>query len=405
MRGAVFLRSVRLVALTAAALSIVASGVHAQGTTQAYPWRLSYFPYVTASPNDGLMPMARVVWFQASRWDARTSVDRQVAVEGGYSTKDAWLVRVQGDFPRLAPGWRLQASADALNTPELEVLQSFGAEAERQSLTVELTRRVAGPLLLAARGTAAHIGARFYAPGSAVDDTKPRNYETDWHARVAAVIDLRDREYDTRRGALLQTGLVTGHYSDNYRGISLSSGDYTGWYGMAAGWLPLSASTRVTARLGARTVSIGAENGIEAERSMPAWEDDILGFGGPQSNRGLPVAGVAGRGMLLAGMELRRDLFTFPGGAVAVLAFVDGGRAFVDDACVFTAEVASGQSKGFAVSPTCGSSGALRLTFDGWTVSPGGGIAIRLLRNAVLTATVGVAHGDARVYVSNGWSW
>lgn len=386
-------------------MAIAASAVAAQDTTQAYPWRLSYFPYVTASPNDGLMPMARVVWFQASRWDARTSVDRQVAVEGGYSTKDAWLIRVQGDFPRLAPGWRLQAIADALNTPALEVIQGFGVDAERQSLTVELTRRVAGPLLLAARGTAAHIGARFYVPGGAADDTKPRNYETDWHARLAAVVDLRDREYDTRRGVVLQTGVVTGHYSDNYRGTSLAEGDYSGWYGMAAGWLPLSASTRVTARLGARTLSVGAENGIEAERSMPAWEDDILGFGGPQSNRGLPVAGVAGRGMLLAGVEVRRDLLTFPGGALAVLAFVDGGRAFFDDACAHTAGISPRESRTDALSLQCGSSGALQLTLDGWTVAPGGGIAIRLLRNAVLAASVGVAHGKARGYVSSGWAW
>jgi len=35
----------------------------------------------------------------------------------------------------------------------------------------------------------------------------------------------------------------------------------------------------------------------------------------------------------------------------------------------------------------------------------GGGIAIRLLRNAILTATVGVAQSKARVYVSSGWSW
>ena len=395
----------RSVAIAAATLLTIASGVDAQDTTQAYPWRLSYFPYVTASPNDGLMPMARVVWFQASRWDARTSVDRQVAVEGGYSTKHAWLVRVQGDFPRLAPGWRLQAIGEALDTPDLEVMQSFAADAERQSLTVELTRHVAGPLLLAARGSAAHIGARFYVLGSAVDDTKPRNYENDWHARLAAVVDLRDREYDTRRGVLLQTGLVTGHFSDNYRGTSGAAGDYTGWYGMAAGWVPLSASTRITARLGARTLSAGAENGIEAERSMPAWEDDVLGFGGPESNRGLPVAALAGRGMLLASVELRRDLFTFPGGALAVLAFVDGGRAFVDEPCVYLAEIAPGESRAFAVSPTCGSSGALQVTFDGWTVSPGGGIAIRLLRNAVLTATVGAAQGKARVYVSSGWAW
>src|ERR1035441_5178297 len=48
--GAVFVSGTRSVAITAATLLTIASGVDAQDTTQAYPWRLSYFPYVTASP-------------------------------------------------------------------------------------------------------------------------------------------------------------------------------------------------------------------------------------------------------------------------------------------------------------------------------------------------------------------
>ena len=90
----------------------------ATDTTQAYPWRLSYFPYVTASPNDGVMAMGRVVLFRQSRWDDRGRYGRS-ALEGGYSTKDAWLARARGTFPRLATGWRLQAIAQAGKDAEL----------------------------------------------------------------------------------------------------------------------------------------------------------------------------------------------------------------------------------------------------------------------------------------------
>jgi hypothetical protein len=369
----------------------------AQDTTQANPWRMSDFPYVTASPNDGVMGVARAVWFRQSRYDSRVSVADQVAVDAGYSTRDAWLARARGDFPRLAPGWRLQVIVDALSTPELEVIDGSGVEAARQSATAEVTREISGPLLLAVRGAVAHIGARFYDIGGAVDDSRPRNYETDWHVRLAAIFDRRDREYDTRRGVLLQTGVLAGHFRDSYRSALLDDASYTGWYGTAAGWLPIGAATRITTRVGARALSAGADNGLEAERVIPEWEDDVAALGGPESNRGLPIGAVQGRGVLLAGAEIRRDVVSFPGGAIALLAFVDGGRTFADNSC--------DREQGLSPDPGCGESGALRITLSGWTVAPGAGVALRLLRNAVLVASVARAEHATRIYVSSGWSW
>ena len=357
------------------------SGAVAQDTTQAYPWRMSYFPYVTASPNDGLMAMARVVWFQASRWSAKTSVDRQVAIEGGYSTRDAWLARVRGDFPRLAPGWRLQAIAEFARLANFVPDQPYRVRADRRLLAAEITRRVTGALHLALRGETMHLAATArYPDGTGLPDI-PFPAETDHRARAALVFDLRDREYDTRRGALLQTGVFAGS----------GGGGYHGWYGLAAGWVPLSERTRVTARVGARALSRPDSLLFDAPRVMPAWEDEFVVLGGPESNRELAVGEQRGRGVLLSGIELRHDVFVFPGGSVALFAFADAGRVFNDITV--------------AGPPPVSENGDLRITLHGWTTGGGAGIALRLLRNAVLTASVGHTSGSTRAYVGSGWAW
>jgi hypothetical protein len=368
-------------------------------TTARYPWRLSYFPYVTAEPNDGVMAMGRVVWFQQSRWNARTSVDRQVAVEGGYSTRDAWLARVEGVFPGLAPGWRLKVNAQAESSPFLgEVYDAIVLRGTDQHATAELTRTIAGPLLLAFRGSVAH--AHTDQVSSALPGLRPV-HDVEANARLAVVVDLRDREFDTRRGALLQTGVLIGRATEavDAGGIILSSinntATYHEWYGLASGWLPLGSATRFTARIGARALSI--PSAFDAMRTIPAWEDDITVLGGPESDRALPPAGELSRGLLLGSAEARHDLVTFPGGAVAVLGFVDAGRPFIDLSCAQQAPFLP-ETRG------CGT-GSLQLTFDHWIVGPGIGVSLRLLRNAVLTATVARAEHATRFYLQSGWSW
>ena len=345
------------------------SSLAAQDTTQAYPWRLSYFPYVTASPNDGVMGMARVVWFRQSRWDDRVSVHDQVAVEGGYSTKDSWLLRARGDFPRIGDGWRLQAIAQAESDAAYAL--AFGASGQSRQLgSVEVTRTVEGPLSVAFRGGVTHTILRHDDIGLPADD------ETDVRGRLAFVLDERDREYDTRRGFLLQSGVFFGSAGTGYQGS----------YFLASGWLPLSAATRVTARVGARMMSHAA---IDASRAMPAWEDEFVVGGGPESNRALSAGANMNRKVVLASAEVRHDLLTFPGGAIALLAFVDGGEA--DCGCDNVTVMSGGQAGG--------------ISSGDWVVGPGAGVALRLLRNAVLTATVARADGATRVYVSSGWSW
>jgi hypothetical protein len=349
-----------------------------QDTTQAYPWRLSYFPYVTASPDNGVMLMGRAVLFEQSRWDARTSVDKQVAIEGGYSTDDAWVVRLRLDMPKLAPGWRVQALAEATRQ-YFAARESDGYRVSdspelwsRQSAEFEVTRTVAGPLLLAARGG--------WVRATSVIEEHPEDNETqtEERGRIGLVIDLRDREYDTRSGALLQGGFIVGS----------SNGTYRGGYALAAGWLPLGARTRITARGGYR--AYGVRSGTpDAWRTIPAWEDEFVVGGGAESDRALPPGFAAGRRVMLASAEVRHDVKVFPGGALTLLAFVDGARTGLE----FTAFAAS-------PGPSVGEG-----PLQDWAIGAGGGVALRLLRNAILTGTIARAEGATRVYVSSGWSW
>ena len=79
---------------------------------------------------------------------------------------------------------------------------------------------------------------------------------------------------------------------------------------MASGWLPLSHRTRLTARVAAR---FSEHLGIDASRIIPAWEDDVLVAGGPESNRGLPIAVRVNDCAYLASAEIRHDIRVFPG--------------------------------------------------------------------------------------------
>jgi len=331
--------------------------LQAQDTTQAYPWRVSYFPYLTASPNDGVMAVGRVIFFRQSRWDDRVSLHSGVAIEGGYSTKDSWLARVRGDFPRLGDGWRLQAIAQAGR----EGMYDGGAFANRQVASLEITRRVKGPVSVALRGDATHVTV---GGNSATSESEVRG-------RLALVVDLRDREYDTRSGLLMQFGPFIG-----------STNTMNGAYGLVSGWVPMGEGTRATARAGYRT---GSHLTVNGARTLPAWEDDFVLGGGPESNRALPIGARVEKSMLLLSAELRHDVIVFPGGALAVLAFVDGTHGSCD--CDYLTDFGP----------------AVRT--DGWSVGPGAGISLRLLRNAILTATVARAEGATRVYVSSGWSW
>lgn len=398
----------RLGAILAVVWLAAAAPLGAQAAADLPPWRLSWFPYFTVSPNSGFMGIAHAILFRQAPYDDRVSLREAVTLDAGYSTKKAWLVRARGDFPRIADGWRLQATAEASLAPQFGHTDNSERLA-RQLVGAEITRRIAGPLQLAVRGGVEHLRddltleqAAAYYPGAVVEspcylvDPIPGGplcitadiRQTDVTARAAVVLDLRDREFNPLQGALVEAGVFAGSAVDGYHGL----------YALARGWISAGERTHFTGRVGLRATSSSSAVGIA--HTMPGWERSFTTFGGAESERGLSEGRYAGRGLLLGSAEIRQDVVRAKNiFAVSLLAFVDGGRAFQDTLTYVP------------VCPACDgikavwTGGALRMTLDRWTVSGGAGIGVRVLRNAIVTVTAARGEGRTRWYVSSGWSW
>lgn len=378
----------------------------------AVPFRTSYFPYVTSTPNDGLFGVARILRYQQAPWDARVTNFVEQSLDAGYSTRGSYLVR--GDYRRIMveQGWRVRARVEATREARFGQSDPLPPPDEREFLrrerqlgSIEVTHRITGGLQFAVRGAVDRqvyrgdyyeLSSRYPAaistdglivcittpcPGSGVSQ---RITQKDAQIRAAVVFDTRNNEYDPTQGVLIEASAFTGSGGDGYVGA----------YGVARGWVRLHRLTRVTARIGARNISATSAIGIQHE--VPAWEASFLTMGGPNSHRAIPAGLMAGPYVQFAGVELRHTLLDFGGlGAITALAFVDAGRqatptdyVIVDDfACLSCANaVASAQE-------------------TDWTVGAGGGLGLRVLRAAQLNVTAAKANGSMRWYVTSGWSW
>lgn len=349
----------------------------------AAPWRLSYFPYLTVSPNDGLMGIARAIWFRQAEWGDRVTLNNSVAVEAGYSTRDAWLARVTWANPRFAPDWRLKAHAEVGHEPRFG---DPGAPIERDRAYgwVDVTRKVQGPFSTALRG-----GVRYekHQLNDAIRD------EVDATARLALLVDLRDREFEVNRGVLLEGGVIVGTAGRGKYDGTTDNG-YMALYTHLRGWYNPLEYLRLTGRFAWRQPT--AVGPLVAEHEFPGWEGDFTTLGGHQAHRGLGTGQLGytsdelrgAGGAMLAGAEARFDVFNVGElGAVTLLAFVDGGRSL--------------QYRGtFCGIGPCGPD----TRFD-WRWGGGGGVALRVLRSATLTITGSGGDGETRWYVGSGWSW
>jgi len=378
------------------------------------PMRMSNFPYLLATPNDGVFGAFRVIRYQQAPWDARVTNLREHSVDAGYSARGAWFVR--GDYKRLwlDEGWRVRGSITA--SREARVARSDSVEfvlgvppnfveRQRQMGWVDVTRRVQGRLQAAVRvsldrqqleGDPIELGSRFtttpfdgpliVCPDGATDCgllwQSVTITQTDPQARFALVFDSRDNEYNPNRGVLAEAGAFVGGAGEGY----------TGAYGIARGWLSPRQGTRLTARYAARTVSETQAVGIQ--QGIPGWEAPLTTIGGPNSHRALPVGALTGRTVQFAGAEVRHELLNFGGlGAVSLLAFVDAGRAEAEEEDPLT------------ITCVACAAGGLRQVTDKWIVGAGGGVGVRILRAAQLSITGAKANGETRWYVASGWSW
>jgi hypothetical protein len=373
----------------ALALVACATPLAAQDADAGVPWRLSYFPYLQASPNDGVMGIARAIWFQQADWDARTTLRRSVAVDAGYSTRDAWLGRLTYADPTIATNWRAHAVLEAGREPRFGDVRDPVVR-ERAIARAEVTRRAYGPVHVAVQlvarhdrfeGTSALLGRRYpLAPLEASGDAIS---QTDLTARGAVIVDLRDREYEVNSGLLAELGLIAGSAGDGYQGV----------YGSVRGYVSPRRGTRLAARAAFR--SLTETQAVAALHELPQWEAPVTTLGGHGSHRGFGTGHFAGRGLLLGGLELRHDILNMGDfGAITAIAFVDGGRTFADT-----------NSTSLILLTDRERAGRLRLTLDDWQWGVGGGIALRVLRAATLTITASGGDGETRWFVGSGWSW
>lgn len=352
------------------------------------PWRLSYFPYLTASPNDGVMGVARAIWFQQAGWGERVTLAQYVAVEAGYSTRDAWKASITYGAPRLTDDWRLMAHAEVGHEPNFgdpDLPEGLSLVRDRAVAWVDVTRRLHGPLHLAVRPAVRRTTLDFE-----VGDILFAPKETDVSLRAALVLDTRDREFEENSGTLVEVGAIAG------TGGSGSGRSYTAPYAHARGWVHPLLPLRLTGRLAWRGTT--GSPALAPAFEFPGWEDDFTILGGQQSQRGLPIGAVGVDGVVLGGAEARFDVINIGEiGAVTLIGFVDGARLLFgerDDELSLSGSV-----------PFAGHGRTIGRGLDEWTVSAGGGIALRVLRAATLTVTAARANGDTRWYVGSGWSW
>jgi hypothetical protein len=320
--------------------------------------------------------------WQMADYDDRVTANVAWSLRAAYSPwAGSWLGSIGLAAPRLGPGWRLTAELQAGRAARFgyyglgNVTDRSGPDGNRVSrnlyaLTGDLTRQVAGPLGVSLMVQGARAEYRERDTGSAfARDFGPELAQWEASARLALVLDLRDQEYDTRSGFAADGGVQLGYGAGE---------DFTRWHAIARGWIPLTHSTVVAARLFGGDLS-GTPT-LYARQVLPAWEQPFSALGGEDSHRALPFGRFTGTGVLGTNLEVRQMLFGRKDlGGMGLVAYADAGRAFEGE--------------------------KLRLTFDDWTLGGGGGIVLKALRGNIFVFTVGWTADESHVGFRTGWAF
>lgn len=364
------------------------------------PWTTSYYPYLIGNPSDGLMLVARWQRIRNAPYFISKGLDEDVinpitfagamSVDAGIGTLGSRFGRAEFRGPGLRDGWRVRAVVAAERTGRLGYY-GVGGDIERvpagedananlyrvhQSrylLQGEVTRRLAGNLRLAL-GTFLDRTEFSALDDSTVfrDEHGPGLGRTNLVVRPALVFDSRDREFTPSRGVLVEAGAGFG------TGAEGATGGTGGSYGFGYAQIKAYVSPREGTVLALRGLlrETEATAPLSARMTVPGWEREFS-LSGPSGHRSFPIGALAGSSVRLASLEIRHDLLNFGDlGAVTAIAFSDFARVHDPGAAFLnTTEQLGG----------------------------GGGVAVRLLRSAVLNmAFAGGSHG---FNFSMGTSW
>lgn len=362
------------------------SQLAAQDEDDEAPWRTSYFPYLTGGTNDLPVLNFRVRYWQAAEYDDRVTANAALDAEVGATTRGSRHAFVRFRAPQELEGWRFDAVAAAAREArfgyfglgnDTQYNGDLVTEAQpflyrvrriRYRGSLEVTRHIQGPWMASVMGGVER--ALFTSlPGPSVFDAdfEPDELrQTDVSGRLALIYDTRDNEYNTHQGLLLEAGAQVGSGGDGY----------TRLYTLLRGYIMPREGTVIAARIGAS--GLGGTPSLNARYTLPGWEREILVLGGQYSHRALDSGRLAGRHVLFGNLEVRHDLLALGDlGAITLLAFTDAGRVFEEE--------------------------SFRLTLDDFKVGGGGGVALRFLRDAILTFNFAGGPDGFNFTMGTGW--
>ena len=376
------------------------------------PWRPAYFPYLFGDPNTGLMLVGHYQLARQADYDARVPFDAILSAEAGASLHGSRFATARFRAPLLIKGWRIAGDLAAVREdkfgyygrgpeganesigPDGEPDDFFRVHRTRYLARAEATRRLRGPVSLAVGAGVEHFR---FAP--VTDGTLFTNdfldaplTGTDATGRLTAVLDTRDNEFLPAKGLFFEAGVYGGTGRFEERNIpppaqqpavsyiaSYTGRGYAGGYLHLRGYVSPRMGTVVAGRIAYR--GVGKNAPLEARYGFPGWERDLPVVGGAESDRSFVRGRLLGRNVGLASLEVRHNLLDVGDyGGITVIAFSDAARAWDSD----------------AAGPT---------VHKRWKVGGGGGVAVRILRSALLTINFAGGPDGFTFSMGNGWAF
>ena len=372
---------------------------------EANPWRLSDFPYFMGDPTNGVLIIGHAHLARDADYESRLPFDGYLGLEGAYGTRGSRFATLKFRAPFLVRAWRFAFDAGAVrearfgyygtgpegDAPTLDPSEDTGdhyrVRRSRYYARAEATRHVKGPLHVAVSAGLTHFRYTRRTDGLAFQtdyfDITPVT-GTDAVGRLALVFDSRDKEFVTTKGFLLEAGLYFGSGRFEQRNLAPGGGGavssftdkgYTGAYTHLRGFFSPRAGTVLAGRLLVR--ALGANAPLDARYTLPAWERELTVMGGADSHRSFVKGRLLGRGLLLGSAEVRHNVVDVGDyGGVTVVAFLDAGRTFQEGP---------------------------RLTLSDLRVGGGGGVALRVVRSAILNFNFATGPDGFTFSMLNGW--
>jgi len=354
-------------------------------------WVDHLYPFFYYSSIDGFWLAGHYDWSSPMGFVERPEPNfGRIALDIGASTQGSHAFIVDAQAPAYWDGWRLGLTLSLTRANRLGYYgqgnfthfdkdstdgRSYFYRVSRRTHGARATvqRRITGPLRVLVGGTFEHSDFR-ELPGETVfqrdriaGTVRPEDDPfNDAVGRVGLVFDSRDLENDPHGGIFAEA-----------------------LFGQGRGYTRTTAGVRVYVHPLERLIlaaRVAGENMtgtplLAAQLSLESSEGPVVALGGYRSLRGYHDGRFVGPGKILGSIEARYGLIWAPRLLeVHLFAFYDAGRVF---------------SRGDPV----------RLTRRGLHASMGGGVALAMMRNTVVTFFGGKGTEGAEVSFSTTWSY